>query len=83
MSYRIVYTKSALRDVKKLDPVTKKKLGKRIKRYLQNPLHYAEKLMDSSIGDYRWRAGDYRITFDLDNQTVVVLRVRHRREVYR
>lgn len=83
MSYRIVYTKSAVRDVKKLDPVTKKKLGKRIKRYLQNPLYYASKLTDSSIGTYRWRSGVYRITFDLYKKTIVVLRIRHRREVYR
>jgi len=27
--------------------------------------------------------GDYRVVFDLDGQKIVVLRVGHRREIYR
>ena len=36
-------------------------------------------------GPYRIRVGDYRVLYDIDDaeQLVLVLRVRHRREVYR
>ena len=34
---------------------------------------------------YRFRVGDYRITYDVDDlgREVLVLRVRHRRDIYR
>lgn len=83
MAYQVIYTKSAARDVKKLDRVVKKKIKKRIETYSQTPLRYARKLLDSKIGSYRWRVGNHRIVFDVDGAKIVILRVRHRREVYR
>ena len=83
MSFKILYTKSALKDVKKLDPVTKKRLKKGIEASLNTPLARARKLIDSRIGDYRWRIGNYRVIFDVHGKTIVVLRIRHRRESYK
>lgn len=83
MSYRISFSKSALKDVKKLDSVTKKRLGKKIKEYLQNPLRYSKKLIDPKIGSYRWRIGNYRVIFDIKGKDIKVLRIEHRREVYK
>ncbi len=40
-------------------------------------------MVDSSLGEYRFRVGDFRIIFDLDGDNLVILRVGHRREVYR
>jgi hypothetical protein len=39
----------------------------------------------SSIGDYRLRVGDYRLIHDIDGERreVVILRVMHRRDIYR
>lgn len=82
MNYKLIYTKSARNDIQKLDEVTKKRLGKKLLIYAQEPLTYAKKLTNSSLGTYRFRIGDYRIIFDLDRVNIVVLRVRHRREVY-
>ena len=47
------------------------------------PLKHAEKLTDSQLGSYRFRVGDYRIIFDLVESEIVVLRIGHRREIYR
>ncbi|NUN98684.1 MAG: type II toxin-antitoxin system RelE/ParE family toxin [Candidatus Omnitrophica bacterium] len=47
------------------------------------PLKHARKLSNSSIGTYRYRIGNYRVIFDLADRDVVVLRVGHRREIYR
>lgn len=33
--------------------------------------------------EYRLRVGDYRILFEIEDNTIVVYRVRHRREAYR
>lgn len=83
MSFRVVYTKTAAEDIRKLDPVAKKRIKNKIEIYLQSPLTYAKKLTDLKIGTYRWRAGNYRIVFDIDGKNIVILRVGHRREIYR
>ena len=83
MSYDLVYTQRAIRDIEKLDPKIKKRLGKVLLRYKEEPLRYAEKLSDSKLGTYRFRIGDYRIIFDIEDNEIVVLRVGHRKEIYK
>lgn len=83
--YKIEYRKTAVKDIRKLDAVTQKRLGKKIEHILSlpDPMSHAKKLVDSQLGQYRWRVGDYRVVFDLDGSTIVVLRVQHRSEVYK
>lgn len=83
MKYIVVYTQTAFNDIKKLDAVAKKRLEKKIAVYIKNPWIFAKKLINSTIGSYRWRVGNYRIVFDIDKETIIVLRVGHRREIYR
>lgn len=83
MKYKLVYTFRAERDVAGLDSKTKERIGKTLLRYREDPLRYAEKLSDSILGTYRFRIGDYRVIFDLEGDEIVVLRVGHRREIYR
>lgn len=83
MSYKIVFSKTASKEIKDLDAIAKKRLGKKIKQYSKTPLAYAKRLVDTRMGTYRWRVGDYRIIFDLKGSNIMVLRVGHRREIYR
>jgi len=83
MKYELVYTKRAVKDIQKLDVDVKERIGKTLLRYKENPLAYAEKLTESLLGTYRFRIGDYRIVFDIENSQTVVLRVGHRREIYK
>jgi mRNA interferase RelE/StbE len=52
-------------------------------RFEEDPLIHAEKLIDSRFGTYRFRVGAYRVIFDLEGNDLVVLRVGHRKEIYR
>jgi mRNA interferase RelE/StbE len=83
LKYRLTYTHRAIRDIDALDPTTKGRIGKTLLRYEKDPLSYAEPLKDSGLGSYRFRIGDYRVIFDLKGDEIVVLRVGHRREIYR
>ncbi len=83
MRYSLVYTNRADKDIQKLPPEIKKRIGKALLRYEQDPHKYAETLRDSKLGTYRFRIGDYRVIFDLEGSEVVVLRVGHRRDIYR
>ncbi len=75
----------AAKDLKSLDIRTQKRIIKKLKFYLNSndPLAYSKKLADSEDGDYRWRIGNYRAVFDIKNDTIKLLRVQHRREVYK
>jgi mRNA-degrading endonuclease RelE of RelBE toxin-antitoxin system len=42
-----------------------------------------KKLQDIDPPEYRLRVGDYRVRFELQKETMRVLRVRNRREAYR
>ncbi len=40
-------------------------------------------MTSSELGTYRFRMGDYRVIFDVDDNKIVVLRVGQRRDIYR
>jgi mRNA interferase RelE/StbE len=83
VKYKLVYTRRSERDIEKLDPTTKHRIGKTLLRYAEDPLRFAEKLSDPILGEYRFRIGDYRAIFDIEGNEIVILRVGHRREIYR
>jgi len=83
LKYRLVYTHRAARDIGGLEVNVKKRIGKALKRYAEEPLRYASKLTDPALGTYRFRIGDYRVVFDIEDEDIVVLRVGHRRDIYR
>jgi len=83
LSYRLVYTRKAVRDIDKLDAAAKKRIGATLLRFKDNPLQYAEHLTDPELGGYRFRIGDYRIIFDIEGNDIVVLRAGHRKEIYK
>ena len=81
--YQLRYTAQAVKDIKSLDPVVKKRLGATLERYRTDPFKYAVKLQKSAmVGQYRFRIGHYRVIFDRHGQALIILRVMHRREVY-
>ena len=83
MSFNLIYTKRAVKDVRKLEEKTKKRIGRALLRFFEDPFAFAEKLTESKIGSYRFRIGDYRAIFDLDGNNIVVLRIGHRRDIYK
>jgi mRNA interferase RelE/StbE len=89
LAWRVEFDDGAKRDLEKLD----KPIALRITMFLRervgqldDPRSIGEALKGSRLGDFwRYRVGDYRIICDLQNQRllVLVLRVGHRREIYR
>ncbi|MEC4684679.1 MAG: type II toxin-antitoxin system RelE/ParE family toxin [Nitrospirota bacterium] len=83
MNYRLVYTRRAEKDIKKLDPTVKTSIGNSLQKLQDDPVQYSEQLTDPKIGTYRFRIGDYRVIFDIEGKDIVVLRVGHRKDIYR
>ncbi|MBU1178168.1 type II toxin-antitoxin system RelE/ParE family toxin [Patescibacteria group bacterium] len=65
-----------------------KRIAEKLRFYIvqSNPLQHAKKLKDSRLGTYRFRIGNYRVVFDIDDQgnitILIILRIKHRKEVY-
>lgn len=85
MKYRLKIESRAKKDLESLDKVTQIRIIKKLKFFLaqDDALQYSKKLTDASGGDYRWRIGHYRVVFDVERKIIKILRVQHRREVYR
>ena len=81
--FRLVFTDRARRDIEQLDTLARKRIGKSICALESGPLAKSKKLIESKLGTFRYRIGDYRVIFDLHGKDVVILRVGHRREIYR
>ena len=83
MSYGLVYTSRAEKDIRKLGEAVRSRIGKALLQYKEAPLKYAERLTHTKFGTYRFRIGDYRVVFDIKGDDIVVLRAGHRKEIYR
>jgi mRNA interferase RelE/StbE len=81
--FRVVITRRAERDVAALDPVTRGRVRKALLDLQEDPSRRSKKLTNSDLGQFRLRVGDWRIVFDLEGKDIVILRVGHRREIYR
>lgn len=85
MRYSLKIESRAAKDLKSLNVRTQKRIVKKLKFYLNSddPLAYAKKLSNKADANYRWRIGNYRAVFDIKKDTIKLLRVQHRREIYR
>ena len=83
-SYSVVIKRSAERELRKITAPELRRVATRMRGLAQEPRPPGcEKL--SGQEQYRVRQGDYRIVYAVDDQarTVEVVKVGHRREVYR
>jgi mRNA interferase RelE/StbE len=83
-SYSLVIKKSAERELRVIPKPDLRRVTERINRLAETPRPSgSEKL--SGQDRYRVRQGDYRIVYAVDDETrtVQVVKIGHRREVYR
>jgi len=81
--YKILFTHRAVKDIEKLDILTKKRIKEKLEIFSTNPLNYAKKMINPKIGTYRFRIGDFRLIFDIVDDSIVILRAGHRHSIYR
>lgn len=77
---------SALRDLKRLPIIIQKRIFSKLDFYIKlsnNPLKFAEALKDKTLGNFRFRIGDYRVFFDMESNKIIILKIGHRKEIYK
>jgi len=50
---------------------------------MSNDLKGDIKRLTSFTPEYRLRVGDYRVLFEIEEKTIIIYRIRHRREAYK
>ena len=83
MTWQISYHPEIEDDISGLPKNIKTRVQKAIEqRLLADPIRYGVPLRRSLYGYRKLRVGDYRVIFKLDKDTIVVLKIGHRKEVY-
>ncbi len=84
-SYEIRWKNSAERDLRKISSAQIPQIIKAIESMVDNPFPPQHRKLRGSERDYRIRVGDYRVIYQVETKTkvIVIYHVRHRREAYR
>ncbi len=84
-SYRVEFSPGARRMLGSLSRALQIRLAERIDALALQPRPHGSKKMTWGNDIYRIRVGDYRIVYQIHGNVflVLVLRIGHRREVYR
>jgi mRNA interferase RelE/StbE len=83
--YEVHLERAAENDLKRLPTTTFHRIIPQIRALAENPRPLGCRKLTSSKNDWRIRIGDYRVLYEIDEKAkaVRIMRVRHRREVYR
>lgn len=84
-SYRVEISRSATKDLRGIDRKWIPRIIEAIEALTSDPRPPGCKKLVGSDHTYRLRVGDYRVVYDIQDHTLLILiiRVRHRRDVYR
>lgn len=84
MAYKITFKKSVSKDLKKIDKSIAIEILSKINTELSHNADNYPVLKGKFAGLRKFRVGDYRIIFSIiETETVLILRIAHRKEVYR
>ena len=82
MRYDVQFKPRAVRDIEGLPSRIRARVLARIEE-MSDDLKGDVKRLTDFTPEYRLRVGDYRVLFEIEGETVMVYRIRHRREAYR
>lgn len=88
MAWTIEVLPAAAKELRKLDRATAARIIRTLETRiatLDDPRALGAPLVGEHAGYWRWRIGDYRVIARIEDEriTILVIRVAHRREVYR
>lgn len=85
MSWTVVLTPSAQRDLRRLDPPIAKRVLEALARFADTGQGDLRRISGSYFQEWRLRVGDWRVRFRRDDvhHRLIVLHIRPRGEAYR
>jgi len=83
LAYNIVYKKSVQRDLKKLSKAEAHRVLNQVEEELSENADTHPVLKGQFAGLRKYRIGDYRVIYAILGADVLVLRIGHRKDVYK
>ena len=83
MNYKIAFKKSVSRDLKKIDKEQVEKILNKIEGELPQKAETSPTLTGKFSGLRKFRVGNFRVIFSIIGDTALILRIQHRKEVYK
>ncbi|MEY2977940.1 MAG: type II toxin-antitoxin system RelE family toxin [Prochlorotrichaceae cyanobacterium] len=81
MNYTVQFKPRALKDLAVLGQDDRRRIVAKVEK-LQNNLTGDVKRLTNFTPEYRLRVGNYRILFEIEDDAIVIYRVKHRRDAY-
>jgi mRNA interferase RelE/StbE len=81
MTYEVEFKPRALKDLKAVDRAEARRIVEKIKS-MREDLAGDVKRLTNFTPEYRLRVGNYRVLFELEDDKVVIYRIRHRKDAY-
>lgn len=84
INYQIIYQDQVInRHIPALSTTTKSLIKKAIEeRLMVDPVSFGKPLRYSLKGHRRLRVGNYRVVYRIENNTVIVIAIKHRKDIY-
>lgn len=85
MAYKLLFDDKVAKDMKNIDRQWQVKIINAIKEKLPENPYIGKKLVGDLSPYYRLRVGDFRVIYEIleDKIIVVILKIKHRKEIYR
>ena len=83
MAYNITFKKSVTKDLKRISKQQATRILDKIDTELARDPEKSPSLTGPFAGLRKFRVGDYRVIFAIMDADVLILRVQHRKDVYR
>lgn len=81
MRYEVVLKPKAIKDLQKLPSAMQARILEKIE-LMQNDLYGDVKQLTNFTPEYRLRVGDYRILFEIEDEEIIIYRIKHRSAAY-
>ncbi|MBI3459175.1 type II toxin-antitoxin system RelE/ParE family toxin [Candidatus Azambacteria bacterium] len=80
-----LFNRKSIEELKKLPREIQLRIKNKLEFYMSSPdpLFFAERLTDFDLGEYRFRIGDYRVSFDVVVGIAKILKIGHRKDIYK
>jgi mRNA interferase RelE/StbE len=82
VKYDVQFKPGAVKDIKGMPAHIQSRVLAKIET-MSTDLKGDVKRLTGFTSEYRLRVGDYRVLFEIEGRSIIVYRVRHRREAYR
>lgn len=83
MAFKITYKTTVIKDLRRIDKQEARKIINKLEKALSENPDAGVALTGEFQGLFRYRAGDYRVIYSKSPGQVLILRIAHRKEVYR